>query len=341
MEGFVSATEPFAIRVEDKSHASAARAAAQGMARGLGFDETLCEHAAIVATEAVTNIVKHAHRGTFVGRVLSYDGAVGIEMLAIDSGPGMASFQASARDGTSTKGTSGTGLGAIGRLSSELDTYTHPGGGTVLRIALWNRESIPRCEYEVGAIMVPKDGETVCGDAWAVERHSRGATFLVADGLGHGPDASRAAASAVDVLHRHPEDDAIRILDLAHAKLRATRGAAVAVIRHDMVAGEATFAGIGNISACVLNGSERRAMVSHNGILGHNVPRAQEFHYGWPADALFVAHSDGLQSQWSLAAYPGLADCHPSIIAGLLYRDHSRGRDDVTVVVARGSRRMQ
>jgi hypothetical protein len=160
----------------------------------------------------------------------------------------------------------------------------------------------------------------------------------VADGLGHGPDASRAATTAVDVLHRHPGDSAIRILDLAHAKLRPTRGAALAVIRHDAVAGEVTFAGVGNIAACVVEGDTRRAMVSHNGIVGHNVHKSGEYRYPWPPGSLLVAHSDGLETQWRIDAFPGLASCHPALIAAMLFREHSRKRDDVAVVVARAAR---
>jgi len=50
---------------------------------------------------------------------------------------------------------------------------------------------------------------------------------------------------------------------------------------------------------------------------------------------MLVLHSDGLVSHWSLDAYPGLAARDPSLIAGILYRDFTRGRDDVTVVVAK------
>ena len=48
-------------------------------------------------------------------------------------------------------------------------------------------------------------------------------------------------------------------------------------------------------------------------------------------------HSDGLTTHWTLERLPGLAARHPSLIAGVLYRDFKRGRDDVTVVVARGA----
>lgn len=328
--------EAIAISVEDSSHVSAARQAVQRMAQGLGFDETRTGEAAIVATEAVSNIVKHAGRGTILGRPVCGGPALGIELLAIDSGPGIESFAHSSRDGVSTAGTPGTGLGAIQRFASGFEAFTQRGAGTILRMVVWDREGAREAPgYAIGAVCVPKSGEDVCGDAWGAELRPRGATLVVADGLGHGPDASRAAQTAVDALRRHPDETAIRILDIAHAKLRPTRGAAVAIARHDAQSGEIAFAGIGNIAACIVDGDERRAMVSHNGILGHNVAKSQEFRYRWPPGALFIAHSDGLQSQWSLNGHPGLAECHPSIIAAMLFREHSRGRDDVTVVVAR------
>ena len=45
-------------------------------------------------------------------------------------------------------------------------------------------------------------------------------------------------------------------------------------------------------------------------------------------------HSDGLSSRWSLASYQDLGTHHPAVIAGVLYRDRSRQRDDATVIVA-------
>ena len=43
--------------------------------------------------------------------------------------------------------------------------------------------------------------------------------------------------------------------------------------------------------------------------------------------------SDGIGTQWNLQLYPGLRACHPALIAGVLYRDFFRVRDDATVVV--------
>jgi anti-sigma regulatory factor (Ser/Thr protein kinase) len=336
MESILSTVQDFSIVAADASHVAAARAAAQRMARALGFDETRAGRVSIVVTEAVGNMLKHAAGGTLAVRSLAQGEALGIEILAIDSGPGMASVAESSRDGVSTTGTPGTGLGAMKRLAEEFEIYSRPGAGTIVRMMLWDRAApAGPAGHRVGAINVPKPGETVSGDAWDVVFHAHGATFLLADGLGHGPEAHRAAVAAVDALHRHPDASAQRILDTAHGKLRPTRGAAVAVMRHEVPSGEVAFTGVGNISAVILRADGRQAMVSHSGIVGHNVHKSQEYRYPWPKGALMVAHSDGLESRWDVAAYPGLLDCHPSVIAALLYRQHSRRRDDCTVVVAR------
>jgi anti-sigma regulatory factor (Ser/Thr protein kinase) len=327
--------EPVSLAIADPSHVSAARLALQRLARDLEFDETRAGRLAIVVTEAVSNMVRHGGGGTLAARPLASGGSLGVELLAIDDGAGMADFAHSSRDGVSSGSTPGTGLGAIGRLADEFEVSTSVDGGTILRMVLWNRVPSQTATYEVGAILVPKGGEAACGDAWAVEYHDDGATFLVVDGLGHGPDASRAAAVAVEVLRRHPGETPVRLLDLAHARLRATRGAALAFMRHDRRSATLAFAGVGNISASIHEGPRRRSLVSHNGIVGHNVHRSEEFTYPWPDSAMLVVHSDGLDSRWDLGAFPGAFAHHPSVVAAMLYRRHTRGRDDVVVLVAR------
>jgi hypothetical protein len=96
---------------------------------------------------------------------------------------------------------------------------------------------------------------------------------------------------------------------------------------------------VGNIAASVLAGGTSRSLVSHNGIVGQALPTPREFTCPWPPGALLVMHSDGVTAHWKLEAYPGLGMRHPSLIAGVIYRDFSRDRDDATVVVARGGAR--
>ena len=89
----------FSYIVTDASHVSASRLSAQRMAREIEFDDTRAGRVAIAVTEAVTNIVRHAGGGTLAARKLVSGDVLGLEILAIDSGPGMDDFNASARDG--------------------------------------------------------------------------------------------------------------------------------------------------------------------------------------------------------------------------------------------------
>ena len=179
-------------------------------------------------------------------------------------------------------------------------------------------------------------GETACGDAWEVNQLPGRSLIMVADGLGHGPEAAEASRAAVRILRANPSPLGCgMIIKTAHAALRHTRGAAVAVAEVDMSHQVVRFTGAGNIAGVIVSSEGSRHMVSHPGTVGHEVRKIQEFTYPWSEGALLVMHSDGLATRWSLDRYPGLALKHASLIAGVLYRDYSRRRDDVTVVAVR------
>src|SRR6266545_1825047 len=140
--------------------------------------------------------------------------------------------------------------------------------------------------------------------------------------------------TAVNALRTRPQLAPAALIEFAHGALRSTRGAALAVADLDL-SREVRYAGIGNISGVLNAPGAVRHMVSHSGIVGHEACKIQEFVYPWSQDALLIMHSDGLATHWNLDQYPGLAGRHPSLIAGVLYRDFTRGHDDVTVIVAK------
>ena len=124
------------------------------------------------------------------------------------------------------------------------------------------------------------------------------------------------------------------IVDAVHRALRHTRGGAVAAARIGWASRTVSFAGVGNIAGVVVGpGGQLRRMVSHNGTAGHMVRKIQSFDYPCGQGPM-ILHSDGIASSWSLDAYAGLARAHPLLLAGVLYRDFARPRDDATVVVA-------
>jgi anti-sigma regulatory factor (Ser/Thr protein kinase) len=324
--------------IRDSTQVGEARRAVQAMARDRGLGETATGNASIVVTELVNNLVRHAGEGSVALRWQGARGCEALEMVVLDRGPGMADIEKCMADGYSTRGSPGTGLGAVRRLSDEFDVQSTPGKGTAIvsrfYLAPRPREGQPRrLRYAVHC--TPAPGETECGDIWRVATRDNHAAFLVADGLGHGPAAALASRAVASVFDRNFMADPARFLEEAHAEVGHTRGAAVAALVLDLASGAVRYAGVGNIAGSIIADGVGKGLFSHNGTLGAQMRKAQEFAYAWPPGALLVMHSDGIQSRWSLADYPGLAQRDPALIAALLARDFRRGHDDVTVLVAR------
>jgi len=326
--------EQICVPVTEASQPAAARRAAIGLAKDTGMDESAVGSVALLVTELATNLVKHAKNGELLMRRLGADGMGGVEVLSLDKGRGMSDVRMSMGDGHSTAGSPGTGLGAVRRAAAHFDLYSQPGNGTavVARVFVRHR-SVEAASPSVGVVRQAKAGEPVCGDNWIVRRFADGWLCAVADGLGHGVIASDAATAIIDAVRRAPMHlSPIAILEAAHQAAKPTRGAAFAVAVLDEAAQVVRFTGIGNIAAVVVTGDERRHLVSHNGIVGHEYRKASEFSQAWRAQSVLVLHSDGVGTHWDLARYPGLLSRDPSLIAGVLYRDFTRGRDDATVV---------
>ncbi len=333
--------ESIRVTLEDQSQTGEARRTARRLAQNMGFDEIRAEQISIVVTEACTNLLKHARGGEIL--LCSSSDHPELELLALDKGPGMANLEQCLRDGFSTGSSPGEGLGAIQRLSTASDFYSDLTRGTAL-LARWSpvasngKESIPGPGLRVGSVNVCKPGQEVCGDSWGTEQTDKDSTFLVADGLGHGPEAKTASQEAVRMLHANPSLQPAELVELAHKALRSSRGAALAVARIDRVKGVVTFSGVGNIAGQVYSGAQAGPhLVSVNGTAGHQTQRIREFSYPWPDNGMLVMHSDGLSTHTSLDSHAGLALHDPSLIAGVLYRDFARGNDDATVVVARSA----
>lgn len=325
------------VAVIESSQPSAARFAAREAALGAGFSEDDGHRAGLIATELATNLVKHARDGELLVREIHDSPQREVEMLAIDRGPGMPDVPRSLLDGHSTAGSAGTGLGAVRRLADDFDIYSEQIRGTVIlarvRAGRARRTSSP--PLAIGAVAVPKQGEAVSGDGWQVLHRPGSALVIVADGLGHGLHASEASVAAIQSIDPRADGDLAARLRTMHDGLRHTRGAAAAIAEIQFQPRLVKFAGIGNISGSIHRPGATRHAVSLNGTLGHEARAFREYAYPWESGSMFVMHSDGLGTHWSLDDYRGLRQRHPAVVAAVLYRDFSRQRDDVTVVVGR------
>jgi anti-sigma regulatory factor (Ser/Thr protein kinase) len=325
--------------VTDASQVAEARRLVSGYARSTGVPEARVGSVAIVVTELATNLLKHAGSGHILATHRDDGEGVGLELLALDRGGGMADVGRCMDDGYSTAGSPGNGLGAIARLADDIRIYSRPGLGSAIMVRFFREiaRDTPRDTQRtfLGAAVAPYPGEQVCGDNWAFSDTAHGRTLLVVDGAGHGIEAARAADLAVQIFRQNVAAPCVEIVERVHRALMPTRGAAVAVARIDEAARTIRYVGVGNICGTLVTGEGARHMVSHNGTAGHVAPRIREFTYDYTGNPLVIMHSDGLTSRWDLASYPGLVTQHPSLIAGVLLRDHRRARDDASVVALR------
>ncbi|UJR86645.1 ATP-binding protein [Sandaracinus amylolyticus] len=109
---------------------------ARQLARGLGWgDRDRCAFETIVL-ELSQNLIDHAGGGEIHLRGCE---DAGLEVIAIDRGPGIARLADALRGGVSPRAGLGEGLAAVGRLGHELRVTTHPSRGTVVLARRWAR----------------------------------------------------------------------------------------------------------------------------------------------------------------------------------------------------------
>ena len=323
------------ITLAEETQTAVARRAAADLCRRLQLSEATIARAELIAVELAGNILHHAHGGhLFFAPVPCAAGS--LQIIATDRGPGLGNLARAMEDGFSTSTTPGVGLGTVRRQADLLDLYSQPNAGTVIAATL--HDAPPAEDSHTAILSTHIAGETLNGDSWTVYHHADRHVFLLVDGLGHGPQAAQAAAVAVAVADRaFAADPAIAlstVIQRMNVPMQSTRGAAVLLV--SVSGSQALCCGVGNISAslCARDGS-CRSLVSHNGTVGHRMARVQEFAYPVLPGSLLIMHSDGISARWKLAQYTGLQSHSPVVVAGVLYRDNVRDRDDATILVAR------
>jgi anti-sigma regulatory factor (Ser/Thr protein kinase) len=322
------------VSVTDASSVGEVRRRALMAAHRLGFDETRTGEFALLATEASRNVLVHGGGGQVVLAGMTEEGGSMARILAMDQGSGIPDVTRAISDGYSTAGTPGGGLGAMQRMATKFEIFTGRGGTIVL---LELGQETTKQHLKIAAMAVPYPGEKFCGDGWCYHNTPERTLALLADGLGHGWEASEAAQEAIATFRQRVDLAPGQILTRIHDALRKTRGAVAAIAEIRPLEKTLIYAGVGNISAVLHSGASSRSLVSHNGTLGMIASKIQEFRVEWPADGVLVLHSDGLQSKWDLASYAGLIARHPAVIGGALLRDFRRQHDDASVVVVKAA----
>jgi anti-sigma regulatory factor (Ser/Thr protein kinase) len=341
------------IEIKDEAQVGMARRAVHRFAIELGFDETMLAELDIVVQEIGTNAARYATAGGWLHYTTPLGAETGIELFYWDTGPGIYNLDRAVRDGVSTSGSLGAGLGAIRRLMNEFDVYStrrstsrlshyerRTSHGTALLARKWlntEREEGPGSPEarRFGVWSRPHPGEEINGDAYFITARGRRTLLAVIDGLGHGPGAKEAADVAVDSLDEWMGEPLEEVLPALHNALRATRGAVIGAAIIDEAAGRFHYSGVGNVMVRVYGAPEHTTPLSANGTLGARLGNLRVWTYPWAEGATLIMASDGVSASWDIESYPGLLQRSPQLLAGILMRDYGRNADDATVLVAR------
>lgn len=329
----------------------AARRAVHEYAARLGFTDKELAEIDIVVQELGTNAATYATENSQLHYTETAGRGLGIELFYWDTGPGIYNIDRAVRDGVSTSGSLGTGLGAVSRLMDQFDLYStvrttsrlslaaarRTNHGTAVMTRKWKAGSRPGAleMQRVGVWSRPRHGEQKNGDAYMIKTYGSSTLFAVIDGLGHGRGAKQAADTALASLNEWEGEPLEEVFMAVHGALRATRGAVMGAAVIDSAHEEMHFAGVGNVSVRVYNTLEHVTPIPSNGTLGARMGRVRVWKQKWAKEATLVMASDGLSESWDIKSYPNLLERNPQILAGILMRDYSRTNDDATVLVAK------
>jgi anti-sigma regulatory factor (Ser/Thr protein kinase) len=346
MQASLQNLPPVLIAVAHGSDVNEARQRAQVMALAIGFDETASAEVALAVSELGADLLKHTKGGTLTLTPLVDGRRVGMQVISQDRGPGIADVEQALRDGFSTAGGLGYGLGAINRLMDELDIVSEPGtsGGTRIACKRWLRADVHRTmpgPLPFGAASRPHPRMTENGDAFVITCWGEGPLVVGIDGLGHGPSAQRAAQTARQYVETHVDQPLDFIFRGVGRACRATRGVVMALARFDWGGTQLTCASIGNIEVRVFGSVEPMNFPVRRGIVGANAPNPAVTQHRWQPNHVLVLHSDGLTTRWRWEDFRDLRRASASVMARRLLQALAKNDDDATVLVVKGRDEMR
>jgi anti-sigma regulatory factor (Ser/Thr protein kinase) len=321
----------------DRSYFSLLKKEIHRKAEEGGINITRLNEIDLIVAEMTSNLFKYGDDGEILMGLFSNNGSPYVELISIDSGPGISNPGRMMTDGMSTTNTLGHGLGSMKRLSDHFELYSQPGWGTIVLSRVYDNPKTKKQELSIRPIVVSKPGEMTSGDGFAVKRTDQYVKLMMADGLGHGPEANKAVNEAEAAFRVFPDQSPTETLRFLHNSIKKTRGAVINIVTYDLTAKEWLSAGVGNIAARFLGpaGALRNHM-SYNGIVGHNIPNTMnDSHYLAEQYNQVLLCSDGIRTRIDMLKYPQIYKYDQAVLAAAIYKDHARRNDDMSVILAK------
>lgn len=322
----------------DRSYFSLIKKEIHRKATEAGISEARTNALDLIVAEMTSNLFKYSVDGEILMGVFGTGSSAYVELLSIDNGPGMINPARMMQDGISTTNTLGHGLGSMKRLSDVFELYSQSGWGTVVlsRVYADAAKLKLKTPITVRPIVVSKPGEITSGDGFVVKSTDKYIKLMLADGLGHGPEANKAINEAATAFKVFPDYSPTETLRFIHTSIKKTRGAVINITGYNFAEKKWTTTGIGNIAARLFGPVTMRNHMSYNGIVGHNIPGSiNDQEYGADQYNQVMLCSDGIKTRIELSRYPQILKYDPAILAAAIYKDHARRTDDMSVVVVK------
>ena len=303
----------------------------------IGIPDIKRENMLLVASELVQNNIKHAG-GSGMIQVWMQPGPI-LDIVALDYGPGIPDLDIAEKDGFSTTGTFGKGLGAIRRLSDESYIYSQPEhfgkmkkwSGTVFlaRFILGKiKDFLP---LKTGLFSRSLSDKRYNGDRIYWQKNGDHVRWLHLDGLGHGEEALEATANLAEHLTRSDKLDTI--LEKVDRQLVNTRGAVGIICEVDLAQRNLQLLGVGDMHAHLYDQEQMQLISFAPGILGKEHRSTSPFQSSLSRRALVVTASDGIRRNWDTENFTSLFSHHPQLIAYTLGNIMGRISDDQSICV--------
>lgn len=321
---------------DDRSYFSIIKKELNHIAIQSGFDSQKLTDLDLIVSEMITNL-QHSSGEILVGHFPEADNCY-IELISIDHGSGTTYLKDF--DNAAARNDLGISLAEIKRLSDKFDLYSLKGWGTIVLSRMYKTIPAPRigpaAKIEIRPLVIAMPGQAVSGDGTCYTIDEQYFKLLVADGLGHGEEANYAVKEAGQAFKASTSNSPGAIIKDIHLSILRTRGIVGTVVVFDFVKKTWAMAGVGNISIRMSNFLGVKNLMSHNGIIGHNIPNVinsqmiplNDYHQ-------ITLCSDGMKSRWELSKYEGINRCDLSIQAAAIYKDFARHTDDMSVVIAK------
>ena len=190
-------------------------------------------------------------------------------------------------------------------------------------------------EWGVASLAMP--GQSESGDRYVVHPCLNGVMVAAIDGLGHGPEAAKAADLAVTILTKHALESMSSIIQQCHVRLRETRGVVMSLAVINDLERTLAWMGIGNVEGVVVRAAssarpQQKSLLLRAGVVGDLLPPLYASSIPIERGDTVILATDGIHSNF--ADVVDVSDS-PQQIADHILAKYNKGSDDALVLVAR------